>query len=58
MNIYFKIHNYNLIYNLQKTLYIICHKVQLPEIYLKYIKVKTKAELIHFYIIPIVYKNP
>lgn len=57
VSIYSKIHNYNPIYNLQETLYTICHKVQLLKIYLKYIEAQTKTELPYFYIIPKVHKD-
>lgn len=55
---YSKIHNYNPTYSLQEILYTVRHDVQLPEVYLKYIEAKTKAELPHFYVIPKVHKDP
>ena len=55
---YIKIDNYNLVYSLQKTLYSVCHEIKLPEVYLKYIKAKTKAKFPHFYVISKVHKNP
>lgn len=53
-----KVYNYNSVYNLQETLYMVYHKIELPGIYLKYIKTKIKTELPHFYIISKVHKKP
>lgn len=58
MKIYSKIHNYNLTYSIQETLYIVYQTIQLSEVYLKYIEAQTKAKLFYFYIIPKIYKNP
>ena len=55
---YAKVYNYNPVYSLQETLYTVRHEVELPEVYLKYIEAKTKAELPHFYVIPKVHKEP
>lgn len=45
-------------FTLQETLYTVCHKVQLSEIYLKLIDAKTKAQLPYFYVISKVHKEP
>ncbi len=54
---YSKIHNYNSTYSLRKSLHTVCHKVELPEVYLEYIEAKAKAHLSHFHMISKVHKN-
>lgn len=54
---YSKILDYNPIYSLQKILYTVCYKLQLLEIYFKYIKARSKPKLSYFYVIPRVYKD-